>query len=273
VREEIDKVVKWIGDFVVQAKADGVVVGLSGGVDSAVVCALAVEALGAENVICLAIPIESDPRDILDAERVSQHLGIGTVSVCDLGAAFQVMAMTLDMRCGSRRGDGIGPDTVRTSRSLCLANMKARLRMTTLYNEAAMCNYLVIGTGNKSELMLGYVTKWGDNACDFEPLGEFYKTEVDEMARELGLPEDICTREPSPGLELGVTDRVELGGGYDEIDPILKFIAGGGRWESFVDCNDGIGFTKEDQADYERVLTMYRRAAHKKKMPPMFQRG
>jgi len=262
MKDEIAGLVKWIREFVHGAGKDGVTLGLSGGVDSAVVAALAVRALGHDNVNVLAMPIRSDPRDLEDAERVSQHLGLGTVSVYDLNVAFDVLAMSLDLEPTAKRGDMVG-DVVPKARSLALGNIKARLRMIAVYNEAALCNHLVIGTGNKSELMVGYITKWGDGACDFEPLGEFYKTEVVEMARELGLPEDICSREPSPGLEPGVTDRTELGGGYDEIDPILMAISDG---RNYYYGEDGF-----DQ-NFGRVMKLCHSADHKKKMPPAYRR-
>ena len=134
--------------------------------------------------------------------------------------------------------------------------------MIALYAEANLTNYLVIGTGNKSEYMIGYFSKWGDGGVDFEPLGEFYKTEVVEMARELGLPEDICTRVPSPGLQAGVTDESENGMTYYDMDPALRAIAEPG----------GSEYASNNKKRFKEVAAMVAKSRHKRMVPPSFKR-
>jgi len=255
MKKEIERVVEWIRSFVKRAGAEGVVLGLSGGVDSAVVAALAAKALGSRKVFCLGMPCDSDPSDLVDAKKVSKHLDV-QFEVVDLN---QLYTDFLKAREFSTDKDECS--------SLACANLKARLRMATVYLEANDLNYLVIGTGNRSELLCGYVTKFGDGACDFEPLGNFYKTEVVEMARELGLPKKICNRTPSPGLQAGVTDESELGMPYSKLDPILRFIMSGVR---YGDLGDSIGFSKDD---YKRVAKMVRDSSHKRRMPLSCPRG
>jgi len=252
LEREIDNVVEWIRNFVKNAGADGVVVGLSGGVDSAVVAALAVKALGVDNVTALALPCESDPSDLEDAQLVADHLDLG-LSVYDLEVPFNVFRVYLDVD----KFQGIMPENNRLKNAN--GNLKARMRMTALYNEALLSNYLVIGTGNKSELAVGYITKWGDGGVDFEPLGDFYKTEVVEMARMLGLPERICSRTPTPGNVKGVTDEGELGMNYKDLDLELKRIN-----NIRPECISG------DRT--KKVVDMIKNAYHKKKMPPFFDR-
>jgi NAD+ synthase len=140
---------------------------------------------------------------------------------------------------------------------MALANLKPRLRMTALYYLAQSHNYLVAGTGNLSEIMVGYFTKYGDGGVDFEPLGELYKHEVRALARALGLPESIITRPPTAGLWPGQTDEAELGITYDELDAILAALARG--YDS--------GAPEETVA---RVWRMVEASAHKRATPPTF---
>jgi len=206
-------------------------------------------------VFLIALPCESDPKDLEDANRVAVHLGVDDVSVYSLDTVFSVMKMSL------RFGE-LDAMSQTSAFGIAVANIKARLRMVALYTEANLLNYLVIGTGNKSEHLIGYFTKWGDGGVDLEPLGEFYKTEVVEMARELGLPEDICTRVPSPGLQEGVTDESEIGMSYDELDEVLRTIG----------TDKEVPYASKNPEIYSKVVDMIRGSEHKRLMPPMFKR-
>jgi NAD+ synthase len=147
---------------------------------------------------------------------------------------------------------GLPPETSAMAR----ANIKPRLRMATLYALAQTHGYLVAGTGNKSELLVGYFTKYGDGGIDVEPLGDLYKGQVYELARELGVPQPILERPPSAGLWLGQTDEEELGITYDDLDTILRAIE--------VGRTDGM-----DPVLLERVQHMMAASAHKRMMPPI----
>ena len=190
---------KWIYDICRSASTESVVLGLSGGIDSAVVAALAASALGSKNVLALLMPCRSMKEDTEDGRKIAEHLGIeykvinldGVLATCIESAEFD------------------------ESDVLNIANIKARLRMTMIY--AHSTNRLVIGTSNLSEISVGYWTKWGDGAADFHPIGQFYKDEVKELASKLGLPGWIIERVPSAGLWEGQSDEEEMGVTYEQI--------------------------------------------------------
>lgn len=194
----------WIKKQVKEAKAKGIVVGLSGGVDSAVAATLSKEALGRRRVLGLLMPCHSHKQDLADAKLIARKLGIETKTI-DLSKSYDNFIKILP-RAGS----------------LARANLKPRLRMMTLYYFANKNNYLVCGTGNKSELMIGYFTKHGDGATDILPIANLLKKEVRDLARRLGIPERIITKAPSAGLWLGQTDEAEMGISYPELDDILE---------------------------------------------------
>ncbi|MTI94281.1 MAG: NAD(+) synthase [Firmicutes bacterium] len=203
-----EKIVSWLREKVAEAKCRGAVVGLSGGIDSAVTAALIKRAFGSE---CLAaiMPIESSSVDLEDAWAVARKLEIET-TVIDLEAAYRSLVTAAEPG-----GLELGPD------NLALANVKPRLRMTTLYYLAARNNYLVAGTGNKSELFTGFFTKYGDGGVDLEPIGDLVKIQVQELARHLGIPEQVISKTPSAGLWPGQTDEGELGFTYAQLDEYI----------------------------------------------------
>jgi NAD+ synthase len=202
----INAVSSWIKEQVVKAGAKGIVLGLSGGIDSAVVAALARRALGPD-VLGLLLPCHSHRQDTEDALTVAGHLGLETVTV-DLTPAFDLLLTLLP-----------------SADAMVTANLKSRLRMMTLYHVAGLKKYLVAGTGNKSEISVGYFTKYGDGGADLLPLGDMLKSEVWAMAAQLGLPEAIIKKPPSAGLLPGQTDEGELNISYAELDQALKAIA------------------------------------------------
>ncbi len=229
----------WLRAYAQEAGMEGYVVGLSGGIDSTLAAALAVRAVGVEGVLGVLLPCHSQPEDAGFARMAADWLGIERLTV-PLDAAFDAMLAALP------------PGT-----TMADANVKPRLRMTALYHVAQSRRRLVLGTGNKSELMIGYFTKYGDGGVDLEPLGDLYKTEVRELARRLGLPQPIIERPPTAGLWPGQTDEDELGICYDELDAILMALEAG----------------EEPQAPPEkvaRVKALMARSEHKRRMPPLF---
>jgi NAD+ synthase len=201
-----NKIILWIKKEVTQAKAKGIVMGLSGGVDSSVVAALAKEAVGKKRLLALILPINSPIQDLKDARLVTNRLGIKTKTV-DLSKIYDNLIKILPQ-----------------AGSLAKANLKPRLRMLVLYYFANKLNYLVCGTGNKSELMVGYFTKHGDGATDILPMGGLLKKQVRELAKKLKIPERIVTKAPTAGLWPGQTDEGEMGITYLELDDILDRI-------------------------------------------------
>lgn len=227
----MNRIVKWLKDELKAAKAKGFVLGLSGGVDSAVCAALIKKA--APNSLGLILPIESDVRDLDDAVEVAERLNLKT-QYLDLTAVYNNLIRLL-------------PDNNRVA----LGNVKARLRMVVLYFYANLNNYLVCGTGNKTEISLGYFTKYGDGACDILPLGDLYKCEVRALAKQLRIPEKIIKKIPSAGLWKDQTDEGEIGCNYREMDETLQTIEK--------------GIIKGKIA--KQLTAMIQRSAHKKRMP------
>jgi NAD+ synthase len=204
-----DAIVNWLRNYAARAGAAGYVVGLSGGIDSAAAAALCQRAVG-ENVLGVLMPCYSEPEDAEMARLAANAFGLETVTV-DLGAAYDTMLYSLP--------GGLS--------DMAKANIKPRLRMAVLYALAQTHTYLVAGTGNASELMAGYFTKYGDGGVDVEPLGNLYKWQVRELAGALGVPQPIIDRPPSAGLWAGQTDEKEMGITYEELDATLTAIKAG----------------------------------------------
>jgi NAD+ synthase len=233
-----DQIVAWMSDKLQAAGAQGFIVGLSGGIDSATTAALCKRVTG-DQVLGAWMPCHSVPQDYEFATMAAQALDVPMITV-DLCPVYDAFLHTLPL----------GTDMAR-------ANLKPRLRMSTLYYLAQTRGYLVAGTGNKPEIMVGYFTKYGDGGVDLEPLGELYKHEVRELARALGVPRPIIERAPSPGLWPGQTDEGEMGITYAEIDAILAAWAAGQRPDLPADR-------------IAKVEGMVTRSAHKRAIPPSF---
>ena len=201
------KLIAFIKRKVKEAGARGVVVGLSGGMDSSVMATLSKKALGKKNVLGICMPEKgvTDPRDVSDARDLSNRLGID-FRVVDITPAVHGIRQKL-------------PDFMDEAR-IPAANIKPRVRMTILYYYANLLNRLVVGSGNRSEGRAGYFTKFGDGAVDLQPLGCLYKTQVKQLAAYLNLSKRVIEKVPSAGLWLGQTDEGELGLPYEKIDMI-----------------------------------------------------
>jgi NAD+ synthase len=198
-----EKIVKWIKREFLKAKSRGIVLGLSGGVDSGLVATLAKEAVGKSRVLGLILPIHSHPDDTRDAVIIAKKLGI-KIKIVNLTKIYDNLLKVLP-----------------GANNLAKANLKPRLRMLALYYFANRLNYLVCGAGNKSEFMTGYFTKYGDGAADIFPIAGLLKKQVRTLAQELGLPKRIIYKTPTAGLWPGQTDEDEMGITYPELDDIL----------------------------------------------------
>ncbi len=238
-----DRIAQWLRQYLKDAGAEGFVFGLSGGVDSATVAALAVRAVGASRTLAALLPCHSSPEDLRLAQRVADTFGIPTVTV-DLTPIYDAFLAVLPP----------------TDHPLAAANIKPRLRMIALYYLAQSRRYLVLGSGNKSEISVGYFTKYGDGGVDLLPLGGLYKTQVWELARELGVPPEVVNRPPTAGLWPGQTDEGEMGITYRELDRILAAMGKG-------------DVAAVDPAALEKVRRMMVTSEHKRRMPPVFEPG
>jgi NAD+ synthase len=197
----------FIRDTVETSGTTGVVVGLSGGIDSSLSAALAAQALGPERVHGFLLPYRtSSPESEADARLVAEHLGVPH-RVIDISPMIDAyFAIETDADAG-RRG-----------------NKMARERMTILFDQAKRLNALVLGTSNKTEILLGYSTVFGDNASSLNPLGDLYKHQVWQLSRHLGLPEQVVSKAPSADLWPGQTDEGELGFSYATADEVLSLL-------------------------------------------------
>lgn len=206
IEKEVEKITNWIKEYVKSSYSKGVVVGNSGGKDSATVIALATKALGKENVVTIAMPCNSINADFEDAKLVADKFEVPLLKV-DLTETYKTLEKEVDK--------------IVIPKNEAKINAKPRLRMTTLYYVAQSLDYLVIGTGNKCEALVGYTTKWGDSAHDFNPIGDLTVQEVLQIGEYLGVPDKIIKKAPADGLG-GMTDEEKLGVTYKQIAEYIE---------------------------------------------------
>ncbi len=238
IDQKIDHVVSWLQDQVKESGTNGILVGLSGGIDSSVVANLIKKAFP-ESSLGVILPCKSNEKDKIDGEKVAIAANIEYVEV-DLTQSHEVLLNGIQ---------GAVSKLETSNHQLTDANLRARLRMSTLYGIANNMGYLVAGTDNAAELLTGYFTKYGDGGVDILPLAHLTKREVFEWAKHLGVPQSVIDRKPSAGLWEGQTDEEEMGVTYDAIDDYIE----------------GKPVSAEDKVIIERMNV---RTEHKRTMPP-----
>lgn len=250
---------EWLRIHLEESGAARFVLGLSGGIDSALVCGLAARGVGSDRVVGVMMPSSSNPDDLESAKKVADAFKVKTLTVDLTGPTSTLMdalpasdvvmsALAVDSR--------VSPE----AEQLAQANVKPRLRMATVYYIANLCGGVVLGTGNKSESMIGYFTKYGDGGVDLLPIIDLYKHEVRAVARAIGVPQPVIDRPPSAGLWQGQTDEDEIGLTYDQLDATLAAIERGDT--------GGI-----EDAVLEKVMGLVARSEHKRQPIPRFTRG
>ncbi|ENY69718.1 NH(3)-dependent NAD(+) synthetase [Mycoplasmopsis bovigenitalium 51080] len=203
IEKYVEYLTKWIENTVKKANCEGVVVGISGGIDSALVAALAKRAFP-NNTLGIVMPIDSMKFDLNDIEALSKNLNLELLTI-DLKSTFDELNSKMNI-----------------NDKMAISNIKPRLRMTTLYAIAQEKKYLVAGTDNEDELFIGYFTKHGDGGVDFLPISRLLKNEVKLLAKHLDVPESIINKKPSAGLWEGQSDENELGFTYNDLDNYLN---------------------------------------------------
>ncbi|RKX23479.1 MAG: NAD(+) synthetase [Candidatus Zixiibacteriota bacterium] len=235
----------FITDRLQQSAMAGFVVGLSGGIDSSVSVALAVEAVGSDKVMGVSMPYRTSSNSSrTDAARLAEKLGIElhTVDISPMIDAYF--------------------DSIDESNRLRAGNKMARERMAILFDIAAKNNQLVLGTGNRTEICLGYTTWYGDSACSINPIGDLYKTEIRQMAPALGIPDKIIAKTPSADLWEGQTDESEIGVQYEQIDAILIRLIDDNIQSLETLTSEGFNIK-----DINRVISLINRNWFKRTMP------
>lgn len=228
--------VEWLQNKVKKANANGLVFGLSGGIDSAVIAGLAKKAFP-DNSLGIIMPCHSDPIDEEHGRLVADGLKLNTTKV-DLSNSFDVLLESMPGNYNNK---------------MAISNLKPRLRMTTLYYYGQSNNYLVVGSSNKSEFTVGYFTKHGDSGVDLLPLVSFVKSEIRDLARFLNIPDIIIEKPPTAGLWENQTDEDEMGFSYDVLDHYIK--TGKGPKETV-----------------EKIKKMNDRSEHKRVYPAIFNK-
>lgn len=240
IAELCTEIVTWLKRMVYSSGGKGAVFGLSGGIDSAVTGALCKRAFP-DSCLGIIMPCYSKEIEVEHAKLVAKKLDLPS-KIINLDGVFDEMLFSLRVE---RSRD--------VHRELAVANIKPRLRMTVLYYFSATMHYRVVGTGNKSEIHIGYFTKYGDGGVDLEPLGSLTKGEVRELARYLGIPEEIIEKKPTAGLWEGQTDEDEMGFTYQELDSYLRG-------------------EEVSPAVKEKIEQMHLKSEHKRQLPSIFQK-
>jgi NAD+ synthase len=247
-----------------QAGFERVVLGLSGGIDSALVAFLVAEAIGAEQLLCLLLPYRtSSPASRADAEEV----------VARLGCASRLVDISpiVDGYFGTEAegviAPGAGGSEALAASALRRGNFMARTRMMVLYDASVSWGGLVVGTGNKTESLIGYTTLFGDSACAFNPVGDLYKTQVRQLSLAMGVPDAILRKAPSADLWPGQTDETEAGFTYHELDRLLFWMIDRRRSTGELEA---LGF---DPATVARIERLVAGSEFKRQVPPVAKLG
>lgn len=247
----ITSIKRFITGNLLQSGLTGYVVGLSGGIDSSLSATLAVEAVGADKVHGVMMPYKSSSADSLfHAEELARQLGIAyeTIDISPMIDAYF---------------DRIGDDM-----RVRAGNKMARERMAILFDISHRLNRMVLGTGNRTEICLGYTTLFGDSACSLNPIGELYKTQVRQLAKELGIPQAIIDKAPSADLWKDQTDEGEIGVTYEQIDRILAKLV-----DENVRSMAALEAVGLDLVDVSKVVSLMNRNAFKRRQPPIAPLG
>ena len=242
------RICRFIKEYVENAGAKGIVLGLSGGVDSGTIAALSSCAIGPENVLGLMLPEKENfsQKDIEDAKTVADQFNFHT-QICDMTDVLEDFYHAI-------------PVFEPTDR-LCKGNIKARTRMIYLYYYANKLNRIVCGSSDKSETMMGYFTKWGDAAADITPIMDLYKTQVRKLAIHLGIPQELALKPSTPALWPNQTAENELGIKYETLDLILFGL------ERFMGTSEIADQLKIQKSIVDKVKSRWLANEHKRRMP------
>ncbi|HEX9262585.1 MAG TPA: NAD+ synthase [Candidatus Bathyarchaeia archaeon] len=245
--EVTKRITRFIREYVQESGYRGIVLGLSGGVDSNTIAALAGLSIGGENVTGLLLPEQEtyDQKDVRDAMTVAQKFGLKT-QICDITPALESLYKSIPIFDPADR--------------LCKGNIKARTRMICLYYYANKLNKIVCGSSDKSETMMGYFTKWGDVAADISPIMDLYKTQVRNLAAHIGIPKGLATKQSTPALWPAQFAETELGIRFEMLDLILYGL------ERFMDLKEIATQLKVSETIVKRVKNRWLASEHKRRM-------
>jgi NAD+ synthase len=246
-REVEIKIRRFIKDYVEKSKVKGIVLGLSGGIDSSIVAALSALAIGGDKVLGLILPEKEtyDAKDIKHAKLVAKKFGFQT-KLIDITPTLEAFYNSI-------------PDFDPTD-NVCKGNIKARTRMIYIYYFANRFSMLVCGSSDKSETMMGYFTKWGDVAADISPIMDLYKTQVRKLAQHIGIPKEILTKPSSPALWPGQLAETELGIRYENLDLILYGL------EHFMETKEIVKQLDIEKELVDRIKRRWLSMEHKRRM-------
>ena len=244
IEKEVENIVCWIKNYLKETGANGAVIGNSGGKDSAVVIALVTKAIGKEKVLTIAMPCNSITKDLDDARAVAQKFEVPMLEI-ELTNVYNELEKVVNNELDNN-------NIVKEISDEGKINIRPRLRMTTLYSVAQTLNYLVAGTSNKCEIFVGYTTKWGDSASDFNPIANYTVEEVLQIGEYLGVPETIIKKAPSDGLG-SKTDEEKMGVTYKQIT-------------EYIETN------QTDEVAMKKIENMHKKSEHKRKIIPIYHK-